>query len=192
LDSDSGSEFINQHCLNWCADNELQFTRSRPYHKNDNAHVEQKNWTHVRKIFGWKRIDDPTAIQAMDELYRNELRLFMNYFQPSVKLVERVRVGSRVQRKYDTPKTPCDRLIALNVLSPEQAAAMRAHRESLDPFALSAAIEAKVAAVLATPHRSSPRPRPVKPAAWKAPLSKRTAARDAEREAVPVRTYVAR
>ncbi len=113
IDSDSGSEFINHHCYGWCKEHGLEFTRGRPYRKNDNAYIEQKNWTHVRKIFGWKRIDAPAAIEAMNALYRNELRLFLNYFQPSVKLVERHRIGSRVRRKYDAPKTPFERLVAL-------------------------------------------------------------------------------
>jgi hypothetical protein len=92
----------------------------RPYHKNDNAYIEQKNWTHVRKIFGWKRIDAPTAIEAMNTLYRNELRPLLNYFQSSVKLVERNPVGSRVCRKYDRPKTPFERLIELGALTHAQ------------------------------------------------------------------------
>lgn len=75
------------------------FTRSRPYHKNDNAHVEQKNWTHVRRVFGWKRFDSHEAVRTMNELYANEVRLLMNYFQTSVKLVEKTRVGSRVVRR---------------------------------------------------------------------------------------------
>jgi hypothetical protein len=151
IDSDSGSEFINHHCYSWCKKHELEFTRGRPYRKNDNAYIEQKNWTHVRKIFGWKRIDAPAAIEAMNALYRNELRLLLNYFQPSVKLVERNRIGSRERRKYDRPRTPFERLIELGALSPEQIAAMQAERDRLDPFALSAAIESKVAAILRIP-----------------------------------------
>ncbi len=123
IDSDSGSEFINFHCYDWCKEHELQFTRGRPYHKNDDAHIEQKNWTHVRKIFGWKRITATQAIERMNDLYRTELRLMLNYFQPSVKLIER--------------------LIELDVLSAEQVAAMRAERDAVDPIALAAAIEAR-------------------------------------------------
>lgn len=192
LDSDNGSEFINTHCVDWCTEHTLQFTRSRPYHKNDNAHIEQKNWTHVRKVFGWKRIDSPIAIEIMNELYRNELRLFMNYFQPSVKLVERVRVGSRVRRKFDKPKTPFERLIELGALSEEQITLMTAERASLDPFELSGAIEAKVRAVLSIPSapltartvRNGP------PLAGV--LSRKGANAQAQREAAPVRSYVAR
>jgi hypothetical protein len=74
LDSDTGSEFINRQCVDWCHEHGLQFTRSRPYHKNDNAHIEQKNWTHVRKIFGWKRLDSGEAVLMMNGLYANEIR----------------------------------------------------------------------------------------------------------------------
>lgn len=132
IDSDTGSAFVNFHCYDWCKEHELQFTRGRPYHKNDNAYIEQKNWTHVRKIFGWKRITAPEAIAMMNDLYRNELRLMLNYFQPRVKLVERRRVGSRIKRLYDKPKTPFERLIELGALSAEQVAAMtrRASRRS--------------------------------------------------------------
>jgi hypothetical protein len=126
-------------------------TRGRPYRKNDNAYIEQKDWTHVRKIFGWKRIDTFAAVEAMNQLYRNELRLFLNYFQPSVKLIERIRIGSRVRRKYDRPKTPFERLIELGILTEAQIATMQAERDRLDPFALSAAIESKVAAILRMP-----------------------------------------
>jgi hypothetical protein len=191
LDSDSGSEFINAHCIDWCKKKKLQFTRSRPYHKNDNAHVEQKNWTHVRKIFGWKRIDNPQAIEDMNALYRTELRLLMNYFQPSVKLVERVRIGSRVHRKYDQAKTPFDRLVGLGVLAPEDVTRMREQRDRLDPFALSATIEAKVRAILTAPTRAARRS-PVKPESWKKPLNKRRETLEAERAVTPVRSYAAR
>ena len=144
IDSDSGSEFINHHCYAWSKKQGLDFTRGRPYRKNDNAYIEQKNWTHVRKIFGWKRIDAPQAVEAMNALYRKELRLFMNYFQPSVKLRERTRIGSRITRKYDSPKTPFERLVSLGILSTAQIAAMQSERDQLDPFVLSQIIEQQV------------------------------------------------
>lgn len=194
IDSDSGAEFINYHCYDWCEKHSVEFTRGRPYHKNDNAYIEQKNWTHVRKIFGWKRIDAPAAIEAMNALYRSELRLFLNYFQPSVKLIERVRVGSRVRRTYDRPKTPFERLVELGVLTQEQITAMQAERNDLDPFALSAAIESQVAAILRTPSGStgkrivSARSREAfqRPYSWNGTRSDRTQA------AAPVRNNVAR
>jgi len=93
IDSDNGSEFINAHLYRYCRAHEIQFTRGRPYKKDDNAHIEQKNWTHVRKLFGYVRYDSPEALTAMNALYRQELRLFQNLFLPSVKLVRKVRVG---------------------------------------------------------------------------------------------------
>lgn len=93
IDTDNGSEFLNWQVGRWCARRQIQFTRGRPYKKDDNAHIEQKNWTHVRKLMGWERYDTAKAVEAMNDLYRHELRLGMNVFQPSVKLLRKVRVG---------------------------------------------------------------------------------------------------
>jgi transposase InsO family protein len=106
IDTDNGSEFLNWHVGRWCARRDIQFTRGRPYKKDDNAHIEQKNWTHVRKLMGWERYDTARAVKAMNDLYGNELRLWMNVFQPSVKLVRKVRVGARLRRVYDAAQTP--------------------------------------------------------------------------------------
>jgi hypothetical protein len=112
LDSDNGSEFINQHLWDYCQAQEIQFTRGRPYKKDDNAHIEQKNWTHVRKLLGYVRYDSPAALAAINDLYRHELRLFQNFFLPSVKLVRKERVGARVRRRYESPRTPLERVLA--------------------------------------------------------------------------------
>lgn len=101
IDSDNGSEFINYHLYRYCAEHGIQFTRGRPYKKDDNAHIEQKNWTHVRKLLGWERYDTPEALAAINALYRGPWRTMMNLFQPCVKLREKVRVGSRLIRRYD-------------------------------------------------------------------------------------------
>jgi hypothetical protein len=90
IDSDNGSEFINYHLKTFCDENKIQFTRGRPYKKDDNAHIEQKNWTHVRKIFGYERYDSKQAVEAMNDLYRNELRIFQNLFLPSMKLLDKL------------------------------------------------------------------------------------------------------
>jgi len=153
LDSDNGSEFINWHLGRWCAKRDIQWTRSRPYKKDDNAHIEQKNWTHVRKLLGWDRYDTPEAVEAINDLYRNELRLWMNLFQPSVKLVKKVRVGSRVRRVYGPAETPLDRVLASEVVEPERAEALRALRRSLDPFALARVIERKLERIYALADR---------------------------------------
>jgi hypothetical protein len=166
LDSDSGAEFINAHVVRWCQLNEVIFTRGRPYHKNDNAHVEQKNFTHVRRVFGWKRLAGEVIVAAMNQLYVGDLRLWMNYFQPSVKLVSRERVGARVRRRYDQPQTPLDRLITLGAISAQRAASMLAERVQIDPFVLSDRIEHAVKEILAMPvpplasqPRGGPQPR---------------------------------
>ena len=146
IDSDNGSEFINFHLVGYCRDHGLQFTRGRPYKKDDNAHIEQKNWTHVRRIFGWDRYDTPEVIAAMNDLYRGDLRRMMNLFQPSVKLIERKRVGSRLTRRYDAARTPLDRLAnpyAKGSLPPP-VLALLALRDRTDPFELSAAIEGQL------------------------------------------------
>ena len=112
IDTDNGSEFLKWHVGRWCAQHDIQFTRGRPYKKDDNAHIEQKNWTHVRKLMGWERYDTAQAVEAMNDLYRQELRLWMNVFQPSVKLVRKVRVGARLRRVYEAAQTPLQRVQA--------------------------------------------------------------------------------
>jgi len=144
VDSDNGSEFLNHHLYTYCQEQGIQFTRSRPYKKDDNAHIEQKNWTHVRKLLGWDRYDSHKALEAINGLYRNELRLMMNLFQPSVKLMRKTRVGSRLRRHYDQPQTPLDRLRASKVGKSKKAAALTEMRNKIDPFELSRSIERKL------------------------------------------------
>jgi len=144
IDSDNGSEFINYHLLSWCEKRGIQFTRSRPYKKDDNAHIEQKNWTHVRKFMGWDRYDSQKALETMNDLYENELPLFMNLFQPSVKLVKVIRKGSRKKRVYDKPQTPLDRLLASGHLDEKRCEELKALRERLDPFKRSEVVNYKL------------------------------------------------
>lgn len=144
IDSDNGGEFINRNLLTYCRDRDIGFTRSRPYKKDDNAHIEQKNWTHVRKIIGWDRYDTPEAVAALNDLYANELRLLMNLFQPSVKLIRTVRKGSRKTRHYDQPQTPLDRLAAMPNADPKKVEHYLRLRESLDPFDLAKIIRKKL------------------------------------------------
>lgn len=144
IDSDNGSEFINDQLYRYCQGLGIQFTRGRPYKKDDNAHIEQKNWTHVRKIFGYVRYDSQQALDAINDLYRNELRLFQNLFQPSVKLLRKVRVGSKLKRIYDTPKTPFQRVCDCPHADPAKVAYFKTLLESLDPFELSQTIDQKL------------------------------------------------
>ena len=146
IDSDNGSEFINKHLYGYCQAGQIQFTRGRPYKKDDNAHIEQKNWTHVRRLLGYLRYDSPEALEAINDLYRNELRLFQNLFLPSLKLHSKVRVGSRLRRHYEAPQTPFQRVCACpsSSLHPDRVAELKRRRDTLDPFALSHLIETKL------------------------------------------------
>jgi hypothetical protein len=144
IDSDNGGEFINHHLWNHCAAEKIAFTRSRPYKKDDNAHIEQKNWTHVRKLIGWDRYDTPEAVRAMNDLYAHELRLYMNLFQPSVKLVRIERRGSRKTRRYDLPQTPLDRLAKMPGADRAQVEKYLALRAQLNPFDLARTIRRKL------------------------------------------------
>ena len=144
IDSDNGSEFINHNLYSYCHDREIGFTRGRPYKKDDNAHIEQKNWTHVRKLIGWDRYDTPESVAALNDLYANELRLYMNMFQPSVKLIRTVRKGSRKVRRYDQPRTPLDRLAGMPGADRPKVEQLLHLRARLDPFALSKIIRRKL------------------------------------------------
>ncbi len=159
LDSDNGAEFITGTLYDYCHAHEIQFTRGRPYKKDDNAHVEQKNWTHVRKLLGYLRYDSPAALAAINDLYRHELRLFQNLFLPSVKLVGKLRVGSRLRRRYDAPRTPLERVQAAPQHDRAKVAALLALRQRLDPFVLAQIIEEKIERLYALAnHRQSPSP----------------------------------
>jgi hypothetical protein len=169
IDSDNGSEFINDHLYRYCQAQEIQFTRGRPYKKDDNAHIEQKNWTHVRKLIGYLRYDTPEAVAALNDLYAHELGLLQNLFLPSVKLLSKERVGARLRRRYDAPRTPLERVQACPEADAAAVARLVALRDRLDPFALAASIDGKIERLvtLATPPTRSAAgdsPRPVQPA----------------------------
>jgi hypothetical protein len=140
IDSDNGSEFINHHLVRYCRKHGITFTRGRPYKKDDNAHIEQKNWTHVRRIFGWDRYDTRAQLDTMNALYRGDLRVMMNLFQACVKLRSKERVGSRLRRRYDPASTPLDRLIRSGTKTPALSL-LRKRQEATDPFTLAASIQ---------------------------------------------------
>ena len=125
IDSDNGSEFINDHLYRYCQAGDIQFTRGRPYKKDDNAHIEQKNWTHVRRLLGSVCYDSQEARDAINDRYRHELRRFQNLFLPSVKLAKKERVGSRLRRRYAAPLTPLQRLAAGGAADPVQVAELQ-------------------------------------------------------------------
>jgi len=148
IDSDNGSEFINAHLYRYCQRRQIQFTRGRPYKKDDNAHIEQKNWTHVRKLMGYVRYDSAAAVAAMNAVYA-DLRLLQNLFLPSVKLVTKERVGARVRRRYDRPQIPLDRVRACPEADAAKVQALVALRARLDPFQLAQRIDAGLGRVYA-------------------------------------------
>lgn len=147
LDSDNGEEFINWHLDRYCRNTGVQRFRSRPYKKDDQAHIEQKNWTHVRKLIGYDRYDTQLAVDAMNDLYRSEWRLFCNLFLPSVKLTQKIRVGAKVKRVYGPAKTPLDRLLESKQGDRVKLEALRQLREKTNPFRLSEAVDKKLAVI---------------------------------------------
>ncbi len=148
IDSDNGTEFINAHLYRYCQTHRIQFTRGRPYKKDDNAHIEQKHWTHVRKLLGYVRYDTPEAVAAMNAVFA-DLRLLQNLFLPTVKLVRKERVGAKVRRVYDAPQTPLARVQACPSAHRIKVAALVAAQRRLDPFALRARIDAGLERVFA-------------------------------------------
>jgi hypothetical protein len=141
---DNGSEFLNHHLWSYFVDRQrpVRFTRTRPYRRNDNAHVEQKNWTHVRLLLGYQRIDIPELIPIINDLYRT-WALFNNFFCPNLKLIEKHRVNSRYVKKYDAPKTPYQRLTQSDHLTELHKTHLCELMCNLDPFALKKQIERK-------------------------------------------------
>jgi hypothetical protein len=140
IDSDNGGEFVNHLLYHYCRKEGLSFTRSRPYHKNDNAHVEGKNWTHVRKALGYLRYDSEEERVLIEALFRGPYRLYMNFFQPVMKLVAKERVGGKVKRRYDLPQTPFQRLLA-SPLSEREKERLRATYLQLNPAQLKRSID---------------------------------------------------
>jgi hypothetical protein len=164
IDSDNGSEFINYHLKTFCDQKTIQFTRGRPYKKDDNAHIEQKNWTHVRKIFGYLRYDSEPAQIAMNDLYQNELRILQNLFLPSMKLVEKSRVGSKLKRRYDKPHTPLERLLNCPEADRTKTEELKRLRNQTNPFELAKRIEQKLERIYQMAnHRISPGPQTARP-----------------------------
>ena len=146
FDCDNGSEFLNHHLWRYFARRKepVLFTRSRPYHKNDNAHVEQKNWTHVRCLLGYERLENLGLLKPINALYRGAWPLYHNHFCPSVKLREKRRDGARQIKRYDQPKTPYQRLLESGVLDVQKRAALEQQHAALNSFALKRQIETQL------------------------------------------------
>lgn len=154
FDCDNGSEFLNHHLWAYLREREwpVEFTRSRPYKKNDQAHVEQKNWTHVRQLLGYERLGHAELVGPIDELYRLWDKLH-NHFCPTLKLKEKLRDGAKVRRTYGKPMTPCQRALASARVDPAAKARLRKTMRELDPFELKREIEAQLRRVFALKRR---------------------------------------
>jgi len=143
IHSDSGTEFINNHLYKYSFAEGLDFSRSRPYKKNDNCLVEQKNNTHVRRFVGYLRYDTETELNLLNDLYRNELRLYKNFFQPMNKLILKERVAGKIHRKYDRAKTPYQRLMESDIPEAKKQE-LRKNYLSLNPAELKRTIDKKL------------------------------------------------
>jgi hypothetical protein len=146
FDCDNGGEFLNYHLQRHFLHRKqpVQFTRSRAYHKDDNAHIEQKNWTHVRQWLGYERFDNPAVVPLLNELYRHEWRLFHNFFCPSAKLLAKQRIGSKIVKRHDAPKTPYQRLLQSPHIPQATKNALTQQLGTLNPFSLRKTMEAKL------------------------------------------------
>ncbi len=144
VDSDNGSEFINATLYSYCIDEKITFTRSRPYQKNDQAHVEQKNWSVVRHTVGYDRLETPEELALLASIYTG-LRLYINFFQPVLKLVAKERIDGKTLRTYDQAMTPFRRVLALDSISTEIKARLIDQYMQLNPVTLRANIDANVA-----------------------------------------------
>jgi hypothetical protein len=151
LDSDNGGEFLNHHVLHWLQKRPrpVFMTRSRPYKKDDNAHVEQKNWTHVRQSFGYERYDNPEVVALMNELAKGPYGQLLNYFHASLKLERKERQGGRVRRVYGEPRTPLARVLASEQVTESTKARLRQQKAQLNPFALKQTVARSLKAIQA-------------------------------------------
>jgi hypothetical protein len=138
LDSDNGGEFINYHVLRWLQQRArpVFMTRSRPYKKDDNAHVEQKNWTHIRQCFGYERHDNPEVVELINALVNGAYGPLLNYFHASLKLEHKERTEGRVRRIYGEAQTPLARVLASAEVTPQTKRRLQQEKARLNPFAL--------------------------------------------------------
>ena len=142
LDSDNGGEFLNYHVLHWLQKRRrpVFMTRSRPYKKDDNAHVEQKNWTHVRQWFGYERHDNPEVVAMINELVTGPYGQLLNLFHASLKLKSKERKNERIVRHYDPAQTPLSRVLECEAVSRQTKRQLQAQKAKLNPFALKRAV----------------------------------------------------
>ena len=141
---DNGGNILNYHIFAWTEIKGINYSRSRPYKKNDNCFIEQKNSTHVRKVVGYLRYDTEEELGIINDLYRNELRLYKNFLQPTIKLVQKIRIKGKIHKKYDKAKTPYQRIMESAYVSPEKKQELKAVYDSLNPALLKRKIDQKL------------------------------------------------
>ena len=141
---DNGTSFINEMIYRYAKEEEIEFTRSRPYKKNDNCWVEQKNRTHIRRMIGILRYDTRKELDIINDLYRNEIRLYKNFFCPCMKLISKERINGKMCKKYDEPKSPYERLMGSDQITDEKKTELRKIYESLNPAELKRSIDRKL------------------------------------------------
>lgn len=141
---DNGTNLLNFAVYSYAEKKGLKFSRSRPYHKNDNCFIEQKNSTHIRQVIGYLRYDTQAELDCLNDLYRNELRLYKNFFQPVIKLISKKRIGGHIKRKYGQAKTPYRRLIESDQISKKEKEKLTAIYRSLNPAELKRTIDKKL------------------------------------------------
>ena len=150
FDCDNGSELLNYMLLEYFTGqkNPVQYTRSREYRKNDNAHIEEKNWTHVRQFIGYQRFDKPETVEMLNDLYLNEWRFYLNFFIPAFKLIEKRRDGAKIIKRFSSPLTPYQRLLASGQISQTKKKQLTKIFDSLDPFTLENKMKNKIKNIL--------------------------------------------
>ena len=149
VNTDSGSEFLNMRVFNRFKKRGIHFTRSRPYRKNDNCYVEQKNYTHVRELFGYQRFEEEELRDLMNDIYKNCWSPLLNYFIPSFKIKKKIRIGAKVRKIYGPPVTPYQRLMDSPSVSEEQKVAIGEIKKGLNPFELKRELEEKLSSFFA-------------------------------------------
>jgi hypothetical protein len=158
LDSDNGGEFLNYHVLHWLQQRPrpVYVTRSRPYKKDDNAHVEQKNWTHVRQWFGYERYDNVEAVEPINELVRGPYGQLLNYFHANLKLERTERQDGKLKKIYQAARTPLARVLDCAQVCGKVKERLRQHKSRLNPFALKAEVDRRLKEIEGLRRKKSP------------------------------------
>jgi hypothetical protein len=147
--SDNGNEVLNQRIYRYFVESrpsgkKVDMTRGREYRKNDQAHVEQKNYSHVRQLFEYERVDYPAIVDIMNEIYKQYWNPLQNFFIPSMKCLRKTRIGGRIKKEYDEPKTPYQRLLESADMTEEAKRALTLRYQNLDPFKLSEGLDQRL------------------------------------------------